>query len=87
MLSALTQFLSNWSHYVAVDGCPSNLVNLVSEVTLVSVLGPLLFLFYTSKFFSENLLYGYADDSTLVVVEPSSLDRVAVVEFLNRDLN
>ena len=38
-----------------------------------SVLGPLLFLLYTSEFFSilENKLIGYADDSTLIAVVPS----------------
>ena len=35
----------------------------------------------------ENKLYGYADDSTLVAVVPSPGDRVAVSEFMNRDLN
>ena len=29
VLSVLTQFLSNWSKYVAVDGCRSKLVNVV----------------------------------------------------------
>ena len=35
-----------------------------------SVLGPLLFLLYTSEFFSilENKLIGYDDDSTLIAV-------------------
>ena len=32
MLSVLTQFLSNWSQYVVVDGCHSKLVNVVSGV-------------------------------------------------------
>ena len=44
-------------------------------------LGPLLFLLYTSVFFFflDNQQIGYADDSPGV--------RVAVAEFLNRDLN
>ena len=44
------------------------------------VSGPLLFLLYTSEFFSilENKLIGYADDSTLIAVVPSSGDRVTV---------
>ena len=49
-----------------------------------SVLGPLLFLLYTSELFSilENKLIGYADDSTLMAVVPSP---VAVAESLIRD--
>ena len=51
VLSVLTQFLSNRSQYVLVDGCRSNLVNIVSGVPQGSVLGPLLFLLYTSELF------------------------------------
>ena len=71
-----------------VDGCLSNLVNVGLGVSLSSVLEPL-FLLYTSELFStpENKLYGYADDSILFVVMPSPLDRVAVAESMNRDLN
>ena len=57
-----------------VDGCRSKLVNIVSGVPQGSVLGPLLFLLYTSELFStlENKLIGYADDSTLMAAVPSS---------------
>ena len=53
-----------------------------------TVLGPLLFLLYTSELFSilENKLIGYADDSTLMAVLPSPGIRVAVAESLIRDL-
>ena len=89
MLSVLTQFLSNRSQYVVVDGCCSKLVNVVSGVPQVSVLGPQLPLLYTAELFSivENKLYCYADDSTLVAVVPSPGERVAISESMNRDLN
>ena len=53
-----------------------------------SILGPLLFLLYTSELFSilENKLIGYADDSTLIAVVPFPGVRVTVAESLNRDL-
>ena len=51
VLSVLTQFLSNRSQYVLVDECRSKLVNVVSGVPHGSVLGPLLFLLYTSELF------------------------------------
>ena len=40
VLSILTQFLSNRSQHVMVDGCWSKLVNVVSGVPQGSVLGP-----------------------------------------------
>ena len=71
--SILTQFESNRSQHVMVDGCRSKLVNVVSGVPQGSVLSPLLFLLYTPELFSnlENKLIGYADDSTLMAVMPS----------------
>ena len=66
----------------------SKLVNVVPGVPQGNVLGPLLFLQYTSKLFSslENKLIGYADDSTLIAVVPSPGIRVTVAESLSRDL-
>ena len=53
-----------------------------------SVLGPLLFLLYTSQLSSilENELIGYANNSTLMAVVPSPDIRVTVAESLNCDL-
>ena len=53
-----------------------------------SVLGQQ-FLLYTTELFSivENKFYAYADDSSLVAVVASPVERVAIAKTLNRDLN
>ena len=63
VLSILTQFLSNRSQHVMVDGCRTKLVNVVSGVPQCRVLGQLLFLLHTSELFSilGNKQIGYAD--------------------------
>ena len=87
VLSILTQFLSSRTQQVMVDGCRSKLFNVVSGVPQGCVLGPLLFLLYTSELFTilENKLIGNADDSTLMAVVPSPGVRVAVAESMIRD--
>ena len=88
VLSILTQFLSNRSQHVIVDGCRHKLVDAVSGGPQASVLGPLLFLLYTSEFISilENKLIGNADDSSLMAIVPSPGVRIAVAESMIRDL-
>ena len=85
VLSILIKFLSNRSQHVIVGG-RSKLVTVVSEVPQGSVLGPLLFLLYTTELFSilENKLIGYADDyfDSCCAIHR----RVAVEESLRRDL-
>ena len=88
MLSILTQFLSNRSQHFMVGSCRSKLVNVVSGVPLGFFLGRLLFLLYSSEFFSilKNNPIGYADDSTLIAVVPFPAVIVTVAESLNRNL-
>ena len=54
MLSILTQFLSNRSQHVMVEGCRSKLVNFVSGVPQGNVLGVLLFLYSLRSFFDSR---------------------------------
>ena len=49
VLSLLTQIQSHRSQYVTVDDCRSKLVNVVSGMPSGSVLGPFLFLLYTTE--------------------------------------
>ena len=84
VLSLLTQFLSNGSQHVIVNGCRSKLVNFVSRVPQGSVLDPLLFHLHSLEPFSilENKPVSYSDNSTLMAVVSSPGIRVTVADSL-----
>ena len=75
---------------VVVDGAASEWIRIISgmPVPQVSVLGPLLFILYTSEMFElvENRLFAKVDDSTLLAVIRNPADTPAVAASLNRDL-
>ena len=92
VLSICREFLSNRRQRVMVDGpiymyC-SEWIPTVPGVPQGSVLGPPLFILYTSKMVElmENRLYAYADDSTLLAVVRKPADRAAVAASSNRNL-
>ena len=87
VLSICTEFLSVRRQIVVVDGAASKWIPTISGVAQGSVLGPLLFILYTSKMFElvENRPFSNADDSTLLAVVRTSADRPAVAASLNRD--
>jgi hypothetical protein len=89
MLSIICNFLRERSQCFAIDGKISRPVNVVSDVPQGSVLGPLLFILYTSDKFDalENTLFNYADDSTLVALIRQPGLRTSVRDSLNRDLD
>ena len=75
-----------------VDGCLSYYINVVSGVSHDSVHGSMLFSLYSSEqlLFSilENKLYGFTGRPLhFGCCGGSPLDRVAVAESLNRDIN
>ena len=74
VLSILTQFLSNRSQHLMVDGCRSKLVNVVSGVSQGSVFWLVIVPpEHFRAFFSllDNKLIGYAVDSTFMADVPT----------------
>ena len=68
-----------------VDGKVNMSINVISEVPHGRILGPLLFILYTSELFHivGNHIVGYADNTTICAVIPSLLSCPQVMELLN----
>ena len=88
LFNVIREFLTDRKQRVVVDGVSSGDIDIVSGVPQGSVLGPLLFLLYTSElsYILENTLIGYADDSTLIVTVPNPGHRLTISASLDRDL-
>ena len=89
VLSICTEFLTDRRQRVVVDGAASEWIPIIPGVSQWSVLGPLLFILYTSEMFEliENRLFAYADDSLLLAVVRKPADRPAVATSLYRDFS
>ena len=88
VLSIWTQFLSNQSQKVMVDGCQSKLVNVVSGVPQGVFWARYCSSCTLQSFFPfcKNKPIGYAGDSTLMAVVPSPRIRDEIAESLFCDL-
>ena len=87
-LNIITEFLTDRTQRVCIDGELSDVRNVISGVPQGSVLGPLLFIIYTSDMWSglENKLIAYADDATLAACIESPNLKSHVADSLNIDL-
>ena len=85
----LSEFLKDRRQRVTVDGCFSSFSPVVSGVPQGSVLGPLLFIIYTSDMWCgiESNMVAYADDTTIYATIPSPQDRQRVANVLTRDVS
>ena len=88
ILKIIKNFLSSRSQQVLVDGFQGRNVPVVSGVPQGSVLGPILFIIFTSDMWNlvQNNLIAYADDATLFASIRRPADRAMVNASLNSDL-
>ena len=88
VLSLINDFLSDRTQAVSIDGASSDSRSVSSGVPQGSVLGPLLFIIFTSDMWSslENQVVAYADDTSVYKSIPCSQDRSLAAESLMRDL-
>ena len=87
-LKIIENFISSRVQCVKMDGISGSFSDLVSGVPQGSVLGPILFILFTSDMFNvvQNSLIAYADDATLFAPISSPDDRISVNYSLNSDL-
>ena len=88
MLSICTELFSYPRQRVVVNGALSKWTPIIPGMPQGSVLGPLLFILYSSEMFKlvENRLFAYADDSPLLEVVRKTAERPAIAASLNMDL-
>ena len=88
ILNIIKNFLTARTQQVVIDGFRGSIVPVVSGVPQGSVLGPTLFILFTSDMWSQvtNPLIAYADDATLFATIDSPHERESVGASLNRDL-
>ena len=89
ILKVFQIFLSSRTQGVKVDGVCSSSIDVLSGVPQGSVLGPLLFLLYIDDLpeLRQNVLVGYADDSSLLCRIPHPRERASVAASFNDDLD
>ena len=87
-LKVIRNFPTDRRQCVSVDGQLSEHHLVISGVPQGSVLGPLLFILFTSDMRCglENNVISYADDTTFYAMIDPPADRISFVESLNRDM-